>query len=235
MNKNILLILFAGLLLVMVLKDCSGCTEPTEVPPSTLDSLTAAYEEKLFQKDVIQTSLQWEIRDLNMARRWDSVAIGKALQTIKPLNSKVAALIDANKDLKAANDTLSRLNNCDTLAEYAGYLIVQVDSLHSIIPQYQNTINELVMVYDAALNAANDKALTTNLFASQMRQAAKDCEADRERIINNKQRESRLSLGLHGGYGLTAIGPSPVISFGINYELIGFKKSRKNLRTSKLK
>lgn len=196
--SNILGVIAAIAIIIFLLKDASCWTEPDRV--SVVDSLAQIHAEELMAKDVQLTALQWEIRDLNMARKWDSVMIWKQDKALKGSNQKLREVIDAYEADKS-------LENCDTVIVYANDLSGKVDSLQALLPHYQQTIDELVTVYDEALNAANDKALQQSKFYEQMRQAAKDCEDDRAKVItklNNRNKRNRTKIIIAAAAGVAA-------------------------------
>ena len=190
MNKTIFATLAAVLLVVFLLKDWSGCTEPTKLV--NIDSLEAEHAEALIAKDVQLTALQWEIRDLNMARKWDSVMLMKQDKALKGSNAKL-------KEVIAAYEADKSLENCDTVIVYANDLSDKVDSLQALLPHYQQTIDELVTVYDEALNAANDKAIQQSKFYEQMRDAAKECQTNYSASIKSEKRKRKTIIAIAAG------------------------------------
>ena len=118
------------------------------------------------------------------------------------------ALKGSNVKLKqaiAAYEAKKTLYNCDTVIVIASDLSGKVDSLSELIPQYQQTIDELVTVYDEALNAANDKAIQQSKFYSEMRQAAENCQANYSASIKSEKRKRKTIIAIAAGVVITSL------------------------------
>ncbi|GAO43809.1 DUF6808 domain-containing protein [Flavihumibacter petaseus] len=213
-SKTILGMLFLALLIILALKDWS-CNEPAE-PSVNIDSIAATHEAILAVKDNRIAVLDSQISEAKHQLRSDSTLIVKANALIKPLNQKVRDLVAANERLKAAGDIPGRLDNCDSLADYSLRFAIQEDSLRALNEAYQQLGSDLGVIYGAAIDAANDKALAETRQRQYLESLLRATPAP--------VRESPISLGLHAGYGVSAGGMSPVISVGINYRLIKFKR-----------
>lgn len=208
--RTYLILAGIAILAIWMLKD-AVCT-PGTVITLNIDSISAKYEKAVDSITALQKIQDGRILDLNFQRRQDSAAIARAIIVGKASNQKLSAAIEANKALKAQNDTLARLNNCDTMAVYAGRLQVAFDSVASLNEHQQNATNELVFMYDDALKSANDKAIMLTKERDEIRATI------RQQIIQAEP-SSPFRFGFHGGYGISSGGLSPVLSVGINYEI----------------
>lgn len=211
--RTYLIIAGIAILAIWLLKD-AVCTPSTA--PVNIDSIHYSYQHRIDSINGILTSTTGQLLDLHFQRRQDSSAIARAIAVGKVSNTRLSQAIEANKRLAAANDTLARLANCDTMAAYASGLQVGFDSLTKLLPAYQQTIDEMVGMYDDAMSAANAKAIALTQERDAIRAVVREQLATTVPV-------SPITFGLHAGYGISSGGLSPVISVGINYQL-NFRK-----------
>lgn len=219
-GKTILGILFLAIVLVVLLKDWS-CNQPT-VATSVIDSLANVIRAK--DDSIYRVAIEYDrlILEKNYQHAQDSAAVGRALAIIKPTTEKLRAAIAANTELKRRNDTLERLQNCDTLAWYAGLQSDQIDALKDSLEQQRQGTRDLMTIYGAALDAANDKAIEVTKQRDQYERLAREAV----RVAAPVQ-DSRLTIGIQAGYGLSGSGTGPYIGIGFGYRLLSLKKLSK--------
>ena len=202
-NKTLLGLAIITVTAFILVRHCTELrTDPVPVVEPVLaniDSLTT-----------IIKALEWHRIELEKKAALDSSIAARRLSEIKPLQSRVQELARANGILK---DTLARLKNCDTLALDCSALSYEVDSLRTELHTAWQSSSDLVNAYDLALQASNERAL-------------EETRARKILVMELAKRKepSRLSIGLHVGYGIGMFGPTPTASVGINYSLIKFKK-----------
>lgn len=211
--RTYLIIAGIVILAIWMLKD-AVCSPSTTA--ANLDSIIAPYQHRIDSIDGVLKATTGHLLDLNFKRRQDSAAIARAITVGKISNSKLSQAIEANRALKAANDTLGRLNNCDTMAERAMALQISFDSITTLLPVYQQTIDDLVTMYDDALGSANAKALEMTKERDAYRSAVRV-------TLATSIPPSPITFGFHAGYGISSGGLSPVLSVGFNYN-INFRK-----------
>ena len=208
-SKLIIGLLCLALLSILLLKDCTGLPS---FEPVNVDSIEARHAMEIDSMAVIQVGIE---RDLSVAKaviKSDSQAIAKANQTLTASTKKVRALLTANAELKAANDTLGMIHNCNELVEENYTLLARVDSLVNLIPQYQQSIDDLVLMYDEALAAANDKALKQTAFTNALRTALEECNSrgidisTKSKKALRKAQRGAFFQGVGAGAILTIIG-----------------------------
>ncbi len=183
-----------------------------------LDSMHLADSMRIAVKNKAIVMLQDSIYVILRQRRGDSAAIARANEVIKPLNKKVIALIEANQQLKAANDLAGRLVNCDSLADYSGRLAYLEDSLRSMHGDFDQHGSDLSMLYDRALSAANDKALELTRQITV-----------RDSLLRVVPAPAHSRWGIGATIGMVA-GPSGFTyggSVGITYQFFQFKNRKR--------
>ncbi len=219
-SKTILGILFLAIVLVALLKDWS-CNRPA-VSTSVIDSLASAdraKEDSFYRVTVERERL---LMEANYRHAQDSAAVDRALAIIKPTTEKLRAAIAANTELKRRNDTLERLQNCDSMAMYAGMQSDQLDLLRDSLQQERQTARDIISIQDAAIDAANAKAITVTKQRDEYERIAR--EAAR---VSAPVQDSRITIGIQAGYGLSGSGTAPYIGIGFGYRLLSLKKLSK--------
>ena len=209
-SKLIIGLLCAALLATIMLKDCTGTVQLFN--PVNIDSLVMSHELEMDSMVMVQIGIERELSVAKEVIRIDSAAIARANVTLKQSNVKVRQLLIANAELKAANDTLGMIHNCNELVEENYILLARVDSLVNLIPQYQQSIDDLVSMYDEALTAANDKAIQQTAYADAFRAALEECNRrgiEISEVSKKKLRKAQRGAffqGVGAGAILTLIG-----------------------------
>lgn len=205
-SKLIIGLLCLALLLTLMLKDCTGVPE---FEPVNADSIAIQYQQAIDSMSVVQIGIERELQIAKEVIRSDSQAIAKANATLSASTKKVRALLIANSELKAANDTLGMLSNCDQLVEENYALLTRVDSLVNLIPQYQQSIDDLVLMYEQGLEAANNKALELTRYNDALRGALEECNT--RGIQLSSQSKKALRKAQRGGF-FTGVGAGAILT-----------------------
>lgn len=203
MNK-ILLGLAIGALACVILFSRFSCqpTEPTKLV--NVDSLEQAYQQERDSIAVNLFALEREIAVLEELRRLDQEALNRANTTLTESNQKVRSLIAANRELKAANDTIGLVSNCNDLIVDAYNLTVAVDSLQTALADSEETTRSLIDMQDAAIEAANDAALKSHEFAMKFKAAADSANYQLAQIPQLRAKEKRKAFYNGGLFGMAA-------------------------------
>lgn len=194
-----------GLLIAIILLGEFNCGTQQAYQPVNVDSIHQLYQEQKDSIAVNQFALEREIAVLEELRRLDQEALNRANTTLTESNQKVRSLIAANRELKAANDTMGLVSNCNDLVVDAYNLTVAVDSLQTALAVSEETTRGLIEMQDAAIEAANDAALKSHEFAMQMRAAVEQCNTDAMKLQKQPARQKKkafangLLFGVAGG------------------------------------
>lgn len=207
MNSKVIIgLLCLALLLTVMLKDCTGVPE---FQPVNADSIAVHHQHTLDSMAVVQIGIERELQIAKEVIRSDSQAIAKANAILTASTKKVRALLIANSELKAANDTLGMLDNCSQLVEENYMLLTKVDSLINLIPQYQQSIDDLVMMYEQGLEAANNKAIELTRYNDALRGALEKCNT--RGIQLSQQSKKALRKAQRGGF-FTGVGAGAILT-----------------------
>lgn len=211
--RTYLIIAGIAILAIWLLKDMA-CNSTTPAIPAEVDSMAKAHRDYIDSATRATIDREFYIRDQQVVINQLHDAMTRATAVIAPQNKKMLQLVEANRRLKAANDTLGRLSNCDTLAEVAGKVGYLQDSITNMRSGYDTLISDLINVQSEAIAAEAAKYQAEKkqriMWESVARTAASSPETSRS---------SPFTFGFHGGYGISSGGLSPVLSVGINYEI----------------
>ncbi|UXO94064.1 hypothetical protein Pan5_22 [Pseudanabaena phage Pan5] len=201
MNKYILGAAF-GLLIAIILLGEFNCGTQQAYQPVNVDSIHQLYQEQKDSIAVNQFALEREIAVLEELRRLDQEALNRANTTLTESNQKVRSLIAANLELKAANDTIGLVSNCNDLVVDAYNLTVAVDSLQVALVESQQLANDLIAMQDQAIEAANDAALKSHEFAIKFKAAADSANYQLAQIPKLRAKEKRKAFYNGGLFGM---------------------------------
>ena len=176
-RNNITLLLVFGIILALLFGYAQYCNPVTTAhQPVNVDSIEQVYQQERDSIAVNQFALEREIAVLEELRRLDQEALNRANTTLTESNQKVRSLIAANRELKAANDTIGLMSNCNDLVVDAYNLTVAVDSLQTALAESQTLAIDLIAMQDAAIEAANDAALKADQFAKKVMEELAVCQ-----------------------------------------------------------
>lgn len=175
MNK-LLLGLAIGTLACVVLFTRFDCGKETTVKQVNMDSLNTAYEDALMKERMGRIETERERDEAKKELSQQVELMRKANTTLTASNEKVKVLIAENRKLKAVNDTLGLVTNCNELVADAYNLTVAVDSLQSALAESEETARSLIEMQDVAIEAANDAALKADQFAKKVMEELAVCQ-----------------------------------------------------------